>query len=71
MLKNATVAVVVTAVLTVGGGITLSGCHEGPGERIGEKIDGHGDTVKDKLDKDGAAERAGKKVDKAIDDVTK
>jgi hypothetical protein len=71
MLKNATIAVVVAAALTVGGGITLVGCHEGPGERIGEKVDGHGDTMKDKLDKDGAGERAGKKVDKAIDDVTK
>jgi len=70
-MKNATIAVVVAAALTVGGGITLVGCHEGPGERIGEKLDGHGDTMKDKLDKDGAGERAGKKVDKAIDDVTK
>jgi hypothetical protein len=71
MLKNATVAVIVAAALAVGGGITLVGCHEGPGERIGEKLDGHGDTMKDKLDKDGAGERAGKKVDKAIDDITK
>jgi hypothetical protein len=71
MLKNTTVAIVVAAALAVGGGITLAGCQEGPGERIGEKLDGHGDTMKDKLDKDGAGERAGKKVDKAIDDITK
>ena len=71
MLKNATVAVLVAGALAVGGGITLSGCHEGPGERIGEKVDGHGDTMKDKLEKDGAGERAGKKLDKAIDDITK
>jgi len=71
MLKNATVAALVAAALAVGGGITLSGCHEGPGERIGEKLDGHGDTAKDKLDKDGAGERAGKKIDKAVDDITK
>ena len=71
MLKNATVAVFVATALAVGGGSTLVGCHEGPGERVGEKLDGHGDTMKDKLDKDGAGERAGKKVDKAIDDITK
>jgi hypothetical protein len=64
-------AVALAALLVTGAGAALSGCNEGPGERIGEKLDGHGDTVKDKLKRDGAGESAGKKIDRAVDDITK
>ncbi len=59
------------AALIPGGALITTGCHEGPGERIGEKLDGKGDTAKDKLERDGAAEEAGKKIDKTVDDLTK
>lgn len=46
------------------------GCGEGPAERAGERIDGNTSGVKDKLTPDGAAEKAGKKLDRAVDDAT-
>ena len=64
-------SVALAALLLAGGGAVLSGCHEGPGERIGEKLDGHDDTVKDKLKRDGAGETTGKKIDRTVDDLTK
>jgi hypothetical protein len=52
-------------------GITLSGCHEGPAEKAGERIDGKTSGAKDKLTPDGPAEEAGKKIDRAVEDETK
>jgi hypothetical protein len=66
-----TFAVALATLLVTGTGLTLTGCKEGAGERIGEKIDGNGDTAKDKLKRDGAGESAGKKVDRAVDDLTR
>ena len=56
--------------LTVGG-VTLIGCHEGPAEKAGERVDGNASGVKDKLTPDGPAEEAGKKVDRAVEDTTR
>lgn len=59
------------ALLLAGGGVMVTGCHEGPAERAGEKMDGNASAVRDKLLPDGKAEEAGKKVDRAVEDATK
>ena len=71
MAKNVSVALALSALLAAGTVVGVGCRHEGTGERIGEKIDGQDDTASDKLRKDRAGESAGKKIDRAIDDVTK
>jgi hypothetical protein len=71
MAKNLSVALALSALLATGS-VFAAGCrHEGTGERLGEKLDGHDDSVSDKLHEDRAGESAGKKVDRAVDDITK
>ena len=64
-------AIALAALLAAGSGASLTGCKEGAGERLGQKIDGNDDIVRDKLKRDGAGESAGKKIDRAVDDITK
>jgi hypothetical protein len=71
MPKNISVALVLSTLLAAGGVVGLGCRHEGPAEKLGEKIDGHDDSVSDKLHKDRAGESAGKKIDRAVDDITK
>ena len=64
-------AIALAALLAAASGTALTGCKEGGAERLGQKIDGNDDIVRDKLKKDGAGESAGKKVDRAVDDITR
>ena len=64
-------AVGLAALLAAGSGAALTGCKEGAGERLGQKIDGNDDFVRDKLKRDGGGEKAGKKIDRAVDDITR
>ena len=48
-------------------GVLLVGCdREGPGERVGEKMDGNQSGVKDKLTPDKKGEETGKDIDRAL-----
>ena len=69
MRKN-TLILMLATVLATGGTFTLSGCNEGPGERIGEKLGGDTSGARDKLNPDSEAEKAGKKIDRALDKAT-
>jgi hypothetical protein len=68
MLKRTTIALALT--LAVTGPLGVIGCGEGPSEKAGERMDGNTSGVKDKLTPDGAAEKAGKDLDRAVDDAT-
>jgi hypothetical protein len=68
MLKRPAIALALT--LAVTGPLAVIGCGEGPAEKVGERIDGNASGVKDKLTPDGAAEKAGKDLDRAVDDAT-
>jgi hypothetical protein len=67
ILTKRLVVVALATALASGGATILVGCSEGPAERAGEAMDGKADTAKDKLTPDGAAEEAGKKVDRAVE----
>jgi hypothetical protein len=67
-MKRATVVLALT--LTVAAPLGVFGCGEGTGEKIGERIDGNTSGAKDKLKPDGPAEKAGKDLDRAVDDAT-
>ena len=62
--------IVLVLALTLGvGALALTGCHEGPAERVGERIDGTTSGVRDKLTPDERGEKAGKKIDRAVEDA--
>ena len=70
MDKKGIASIVLSALLASGSALVMTGCEEGPGERIGEKIDGKDNAADDKLTPDGRGETAGKKADRAVDDAT-
>ena len=61
-------ALLMAATLTVN-----MGCRkEGPAEKAGETLDGTKDhPIRDAVEPDGIGEKAGKKIDKAVDKATK
>ena len=69
-MHKSTVLIAFATLLATGGTFALTGCHEGPAERVGEKLGGDGSGVRDKLNPDSAAEKAGKKIDRALDKAT-
>lgn len=59
---------IATLILSLSLTLAFSGCRkEGAAEKTGETLDNAGDAVKDAVTPDGPAEKAGKKVDKALD----
>jgi hypothetical protein len=60
-------ALAVSLSLVLAAGVFVTGCdQEGPGERIGEDIDGNESGVKDKLTPDDRGEKTGKDIDRAL-----
>ena len=70
-MTNGRILIAAVALAVASSPLTLTGCGEGTGEKIGQKIDGNDSTVKDKLTPDKDGEKAGKKIDKAVDDATR
>jgi hypothetical protein len=66
-MKGKRTASIVVAAFVIGAVALGTGCHKGPAEKAGEKVDDAVQKMKDTVDPPGPAEKAGRKVDKALD----
>ena len=66
----ATLSAIVLAGLLAAGTVSLTACqHEGPAEQLGEKIDDAAAKARDAVDPPkGPLEKAGRKIDRTVDD---
>ena len=73
MIKRLGISGTIAALLMAAALTTSMGCRkEGPAEKVGETLDGTKDhPIRDAVEPDGIGEKAGKKIDKAVDKVTK
>ncbi|MDB5050223.1 MAG: hypothetical protein JWO30_3294 [Fibrobacteres bacterium] len=71
-MKKSTIPAVLAAVLMAATLTLNTGCRkEGGAEKMGEKLDGtKSNSIHDAVEPDGLGEKAGKKLDKAVDKAT-
>jgi hypothetical protein len=72
-MKKSTIPAVLAALLMAATLTLNTGCRkEGPAEKVGETLDGNKNhPIRDAVEPDGIGEKAGKKIDKAVDKATK
>ena len=67
-LRKGLYALTTVAVLGVAS-VTMIACEkDGPSERAGEELDELADNIDDKIDPKGPVEKAGRAIDRAVDD---
>jgi hypothetical protein len=57
----------IAAAIVLGTVAIGTGCHKGPAEKAGEKVDDAVQKMKDTVDPPGPAEKVGREIDKKLD----